>query len=253
MQPLETSVLATLCRKPDKACLTLTHLLDRVCPQHAPELTPECWYLGSTSLPLWAIAEDTGPAAERFARACDEKQVEFALISSVVVCARRFNELTEQAGSKGAVLAHGLTELLHGNRRLGEMGDRESMAIFVDKHGGRNHYAALLQHALSDGMVVAEQESMARSVYRVLGLERELRLTFQPRADAEHFCVALASMISKYLRELFMHEYNRFWQTHLPTLKPTAGYPLDARRFFTAIRPVAERLGLTESSLWRQR
>ena len=28
----------------------------------------------------------------------------------------------------------------------------------------------------------------------------------QPRADVEHFCVALASMISKYVRELMMME-----------------------------------------------
>ena len=94
---------------------------------------------------------------------------------------------------------------------------------------------------------------MARSVYRVIGLEREVRLTFQPRADAECFCVALASMVSKYLREVLMLEFNRFWQTHVPGLKATAGYPGDAIRFFEAIRPAVERLGLAEETVWRQR
>ena len=52
---------------------------------------------------------------------------------------------------------------------------------------------------------------------------RDVFVTFQPRADSEHFCVALASMASKYLRELFMLEFNRFWQEKVPGLAPTAG------------------------------
>ena len=74
-----------------------------------------------------------------------------------------------------------------------------------------------------------------------------------PRADAEHFCVALASMVSKYLREVLMLEFNRFWQGHVPGLKPTAGYPGDAARFFDAIRPAAKLLGIPEAALWRRK
>src|SRR5262249_13611948 len=123
----------------------------------------------------------------------------------------------------------------------------------VDKHGGRNTYAAMLQDALPDGLVVAREEGMARSVYGVLGLPRDVRLTFQPRADGEHFCVALASMAGKYLREVLMHEFNQFWLEQVPGLKPTAGYPGDAGRFWEAIRPAAERLGLPEAAVWRRR
>jgi hypothetical protein len=60
-------------------------------------------------------------------------------------------------------------------------------------------------------------------------------------------------MVSKYLRELLMREFNHFWQGHVPDLKPTAGYPADAARFFEAIRPAAERLGLSEAALWRKK
>src|SRR5262249_22112470 len=118
---------------------------------------------------------------------------------------------------------------------------------------GRNTYAAMLQHAFANGMVVAHEEGMSRSVYSVLGLRRDIRLTFQPRADGEHFCVALASMCSKYLPEGLMLEFNRFWQAHVPGLKATAGYPGDAARFFDAIRPAAERLGIPKGALWRRK
>jgi ribonuclease HII len=123
----------------------------------------------------------------------------------------------------------------------------------VDKHGGRNTYAPLLQNAIPDGLVVAQQEGMACSVYRVVGTARPTRFTFRPRADGEHFCVALASMVSKYLREVLMLEFNRFWQEQVPGLKPTAGYPGDAARFFEAIRPALGRLGLGEEAVWRRK
>ena len=66
----------------------------------------------------------------------------------------------------------------------------------VDKHGGRNTYAAMLQDAVPDRVVVAHEESAGRSAYSVLGAGRDVYLTFQPRADARYFGVALASMVS---------------------------------------------------------
>ena len=60
-------------------------------------------------------------------------------------------------------------------------------------------------------------------------------------------------MVSKYVRERLMEEFNRFWQERTPGLKPTAGYPGDAERFYDAIRPTAEKLGITEAALWRRK
>jgi len=36
-------------------------------------------------------------------------------------------------------------------------------------------------------------------------------------------------------------------------LKPTAGYPGDAARFYEGIRPAMERLGVQESAVWRRK
>jgi ribonuclease HII len=144
-----------------------------------------------------------------------------------------------------------LAELAQASQALED--DRESLIFYVDKHGGRNNYSAMLQHAFPDGMVLAREETLSRSVYRVTGLRRQVQLTIQPRADSEHFCVALASMVSKYVRELLMREFNDFWQAQVPGLKPTAGYPGDAARFYDEIRPVASRLGIPETTLWRRK
>ena len=60
-------------------------------------------------------------------------------------------------------------------------------------------------------------------------------------------------MAAKYLRELFMAEFNRFWVDKVPGLKPTAGYPGDSVRYMDAIRPAAEKLGIAEAAIWRKR
>jgi len=121
------------------------------------------------------------------------------------------------------------------------------------KHGGRNFYAAMVQAAFPDGWVVAEKESALESRYRVEMLDRPVTITFKPRADAESVAVALASMTAKYLREVCMKQFNRFWAKHVPGIEPTAGYPNDAKRFYTLIRPAMAKLGLSADQVWRKK
>lgn len=249
---LETGVLSTLpppCSDPTPLCLD--GLVQWLSPDLDGELTSEIWYRGTSVVPTLACAEQLRTQATRFAEACAGACVEGWVVRSVIVCPPRFNALLESSGSKGGILAHACNHLLRVQRDL--LPGADVLLFFVDKHGGRNTYAAQVQHALPDGIVFAREERAARSSYRVFGLERDVNLTFQPRADAEHFCVALASMVSKYLRELLMGEFNRFWQEQVPDLKPTAGYPGDAARFLNAIRAAAEKLGLTKAALWRQK
>jgi ribonuclease HII len=240
---LERGVLSALGRLGD----TVSDCIDKLSPDSHAELRRECWYTGTTALPVEADRDVCASHSSRFA-ACDG--LTWVPARSAVVCAERFNDLTERSGSKGGVLSHCLGELVSS---LLALNGHEPMYFTIDKHGGRNFYGPMLQERLNAGMVFAVQESAGRSVYRVLGLDHEVRLTFEPRADAGHFCVALASMVSKYVRELLMREFNAFWQQHVPNLEPTAGYPGDSRRFFKAIRKTAKQLGIAEKALWRKK
>jgi ribonuclease HII len=248
---LERGILATLWREGIPEPASLASFIEWACPDDREELRREIWYRGVQTLPVHSVPGDLGPWAARFEEACAAANVGPWHVRSVVVCPSRFNALLEEVGKKGAVLAHSLTYLLRW--QYANSTGEDALAFFIDKHGGRNTYAAMLQHALSDGAVLTGQESMALSAYRVHGLGREVRLTFQPRADATHLCVALASMTSKYLREVLMLEFNRFWQEHVPDLRPTAGYPGDAARFLSAIRTAIDKLGLCEEALWRRK
>jgi hypothetical protein len=251
LHALEVGVAATLASWPKEESITLEQLIGLVAPCHRADVRSEQWYCGSTLLPVESHCAELVSSALRFDRACEKNKVVRGLVRSVVVHASQFNVLLSQWGTKGAILGHALVELIAAN--LEALDDFEPVWFFIDKHGGRNTYTALLQHAVSDGLVIANRECMNKSVYHVLGLERQVRFTFQPRADSEHFCVAVASMISKYLREIFMMEFNRYWQERVPGLERTAGYYGDATRFYSAMRPAMLELGIAEETIWRRR
>jgi ribonuclease HII len=248
---LEHQVLVLLGRPVPTLPLKLANWLGRLCVTGLEELHGETWYTGQSLLPLAANLDHIHRDGPEFDRACVEVGVGPFLVRAVLVPTPRFNNLLGQHGSKGAILAHGFMDLLRAMVQL--LPGTDPIHIAVDKHGGRNTYTGMIQDAVPQGMVWAEQEGMQRSSYRVEGLDRCLRLVFQPRADAEHFVVALASMTAKYVRELLMDEFNRYWLGQVPGLKPTAGYPLDAIRFLEAIQAQATLLGLERAALWREK
>lgn len=123
----------------------------------------------------------------------------------------------------------------------------------VDRLGGRVYYREPLAEAFPLAEITPLEEGGARSVYRVEGLFDRMRVEFRTGGDRHELTVALASMLSKYVRELFMTLLNRFFCRHVRDLRPTAGYYVDARRFLARIEPVAARLGIAEETLVRAR
>lgn len=245
---LETSVLSILQAATATEPPSVAHLVQALHPEH--ELAGEPWYHGATALPLTTAADSIADLAGRFRAACETVDVSWTFFRCVIVCPARFNAWVEQWGSKGSVLSIGLVQLLNAVRHLQPA---EAINVTVDKHGGRNHYHASLQEAFPDGWALPLEEGMDCSSYEIRGLDRPVHLSFRPRADSGHFEVALASMISKYVREALMAEFNSFWKQHIPDLAPTAGYPGDSQRFFDAIRPALARLRIPEATMWRYR
>ncbi len=208
------------------------------------------WYADyDAPLPLaWdlpAVAELREMASREFAR----QRVELVDVSSRVVFPREFNQLTDALGTKGALLTQLTLDLIA--RALDRAGD-ESIQVGCDKHGGRSKYGPVLQQRFPDYLVEVVSETPLESVYRWGPAQRRVEVRFV--AKGERFLpVALASMASKYLRELAMLALNSFWQRQLPGLQPTAGYPVDAVRFRAEIAEVRTRLQIDDAMLWRNR
>lgn len=124
----------------------------------------------------------------------------------------------------------------------------ERAFVVGDRHGGRARYDQFLTETFDGAMVFRVSENRDVSRYRM----GESEIRFECRAE-RHFAVAAASMIAKYLRELSMRMFNDFWRTHIPEIRPTQGYPLDARRFADDVAAVRTTLGITDDDFWRCR
>jgi hypothetical protein len=126
------------------------------------------------------------------------------------------------------------------------------IAVVCDKHGGRNRYAALLAERFPEWLIEVHGEGRQRSEYRFGPPQRRVAFSFQVGAEA---CLpaALASMASKYLRELAMRALNDYWCGRVANLQPTAGYPQDARRYRAAIAAIQAELQIDDHILWRNR
>jgi hypothetical protein len=109
-----------------------------------------------------------------------------------------------------------------------------------------------LQHFFPDPWIETLLESRAESRYHWELGDARIEVAF--RQGGESFLpAALASMTAKYLRELAMKAWNSFWCARVSGLRPTAGYPLDARRFKAEIESMQRALAIDDHIVWRNR
>ncbi len=100
-------------------------------------------------------------------------------------------------------------------------------AIACDRLGGRKRYGDLLQSAWPGQPVEILEETAPACRYRC----RSTGVAFLVGGEAAEPLVAAASCIAKYARELHVLLLNRHWSGRFAWLKPTAGYPEDAKRW----------------------
>ena len=127
------------------------------------------------------------------------------------------------------------------------------LLIFCDRQGARQHYTRLRAAAFpgSSFRIMVQNDKMSHYIVKWNG--RRIEVVFSEKSDTKFMPVALASMMCKYVREMCMMQFNAFWQGEVPTVKATAGYPTDARRFLKEVDDVRQRLGISDQILIRKR
>lgn len=213
----------------------------------------------------WYRGKDVDTPVETFANVVERR-------------AEKLTEALQAAGAEVLELQGAPVEVLELNRGFRELDNKalvsfrvvggflrtlwqryrdEPVEVYVDRQGGRAHYARPLFDAVTPRSVRILEETEAVSSYELSRKAREgkgsFRVVFATECEERCLPVALASMVSKYLRELHMVLFNRFWTEHCAELRPTAGYALDARRFLGEIEPTRSRLGIDREQLVRHR
>ncbi|MHC4947378.1 MAG: ribonuclease H family protein [Planctomycetota bacterium] len=206
------------------------------------------WYGSRTPLPVGQTRDELRIATARLRRALETQGVEGPVIRCEAIHADDFNRQVEAMGNKANVnfcRAMRLADAVW--RRWGADHPR----LVVDRHGGRTQYRDELRQVFPEATIRVVAETAAVSRYRLAREDTALTISFEKEAESAHLPVALASMTAKYVRELLMLRLNRFFTTHLPRLRPTAGYVTDARRFLRDVEPVITRLGIERRELVR--
>jgi ribonuclease HII len=207
----------------------------------------EKWINPTATMPVGKdTMERVLPTATVLQRQITQKNIVIGPLRSIVVFPKHFNELADKYDSKAAVTLHAVEQLL---LHL-PCGPEDDVRIVVDRLGGRQQYQPFLQKVFPDHLVLCRGETPKSSSYQ---LTHRRTIQFRVQAEQHSFCVALASMLSKYLREVLMLHFNDFWLKQVPGLKPTAGYPGDAARFWKATAGVRQKIGVRDDDWWRKR
>jgi hypothetical protein len=216
---------------------TLRSLVEALCPSEdltAMDQAP--WFAESSSLAL-PIEEKNLSTIARYARdiaaRAGETGIVFNLPSARFITARMLNETIERLGGKGPAVREIISSLINcafaaHDRTTGAAGSSpSSLRLTVDRQGGRRYYGEWLAELLPGEPIRAFEEGPTSSKYGV----KKKEIEFMVGADDSRMEVALASMTAKYLRESAMRVFNRWWADRIDGIRPTAGYPRDAKRF----------------------
>ncbi len=242
MARLESAVLGIL-KSSGYEVRTFAELLDLVGEDDGvgdrPWVSPP-----EVDLPLCASMASIDEAAAAFERET-AGVMELKCVRSRVVTPRDYNDMVNRLGNKLHVLFSVVSELL----------ERSGFpdVVCVDRLSSTRCYAPLISRFVGAAVWV-EEESAAASWYRLfLGEGGSVRLGFVRKADTFVSPVCLASMFSKYIREVEMSCFNRFWSARVPGLAPTQGYYVDGRRFLDEIRPAMRESGIPSEWVVRSR
>ncbi len=249
---LERGVLAFL-RSHELRPAKLDELLTHVAMDDQSRLSQLLWYHdpeGGPALPSSWHDDQIGIAGSQLGRCLSQSGVKLGETRAAVIYEDRFNQIIDTTRSKAACawqfVAGHLWEVWE---RYGE----HHPWVAVDRQGGRKVYHPQLQLLFQGAQLRLLDESEDVSRYHLQLGPRQMTVSFETGSEDRHLPTALASMLAKYLREMLMVRFNRFWQAHVPQLKRTAGYVQDGRRFLAQIEQHLDRLNIDRGQLIRSR
>ena len=228
---------------------TLRALLQQTCPHAVGMLGRYPWYADEDiALPVEVTEGDLGVQRSSVQRDLAATGIRFRGAWVEVLPEGDYNDMVGRTRNKAVVLFALATRLM---QRIADAVGGRPLRIWVDRQGGRVGYGRPLMTAFQDAELEIVEESPERSSYRLNRKPAPWMIRFVQEGETHHMQIALASIYSKYVRELFMTCFNKFWGRQIPDLKPTAGYYEDGQRFLADAEHAIRRLGIDRALLVR--
>jgi ribonuclease HII len=228
---LRKTVLACLhAANPGVSLDTAAELLEALDASALSRAKAYAWYENIHHQPLGHESADISLSATVLRNALLKKDIQLLSIKSRCMDVAWFNTRVEKVRNKSRVLFTELCSLiLDALKNCPDNG--QPLQVIVDRQGGRiNYHQELLRMFPGAALTVLRQDPKMSS-YELQYAGRTLKIHFCIKADLKYLPVCLASMASKYLREVLMEAQNDWFCRLCPDLKPTAGYWEDGKRF----------------------
>jgi len=250
LKTLEESVLC-FAQALRHSCSTAGKLIDFLRPRntHHSE-NSEPWFadVPDTYLPLSTTIASLETKTATLIGTLAEASLYPVCMNACPVLTEEYNHIVALTKNKSMLLWQKCGALL---QMYWELCKGKEGFVLVDRHGGRTHYRKLLRDVFPEQACDIIREDETGSVYRISDSRQVMWVGFKAKADACALPVALASMTAKYIREIYMHAFNKYWSAKCQGIKATAGYAADAHRFLTDIERILKKEQIPRSSLVR--
>ena len=180
------------------------------CPAH---VAPQCW---SAEGEAFTAPNELVDIVARDLDRLAERGVNVVAVRSVILCAKRLNDGLDAGKNRFVLDLHAMERLVL-DLRARASGD---VLAVCGKVGGFGKYGAAFG-PLSGRLFSVLEEGRARSAYHFPGLGE---IAFVRDSDDSDLCVAMASLVGKYLREVLMAKVVRFYRGELAELPDASGY-----------------------------
>jgi len=180
------------------------------CPAH---VEAQCWSAEGEAL---TAPDELVQTVRRDLDRLADRGVEILGVRSQILCARRLNDGLDAGRSRFALDLHAMERLV---MELRDTVDDEVTAV-CGKVGGFGKYGGAFG-PLGGRLHTVVEEGRARSAYHFRGLGE---IAFVRDGDATDLCVAMASLVGKWLREALMARVVRHYRGAAPDLPDASGY-----------------------------
>ncbi len=211
--------------------------LQSLCPQTSMD---QCWKIhkhvlepSSTTNSIFKTLEDW-----------KKKGIEIVDVRTMILCAKQLNLNAEKGIHRFLMDLHAMEELILHMRWIA----KQPIQAICGKVGGLMRYPSAFAHLPTSEIRILE-ETRSKSEYEISNMGR---ISFIQDADANDPCVAMASLVGKYVREILMGRIVQFYQEMDSSIPNASGYhdPV-TRDFVNVTRLLRQKHGILDECFER--
>ncbi|MBN1787430.1 MAG: hypothetical protein JW806_03450 [Sedimentisphaerales bacterium] len=247
---LEKTVLSSLVCTDGKVPASINELINMLCPLCKARLDTYPWYNEYSNIPIEYNRDDIAIAAGALEKNLERIGSSLMTLKSFCFDVAYYNEMVQKINNKSTVLFWAVCSLID---EIIKSSQHRNYHFIIDRQGGRTKYVRQLRRMFSDMELKVIKESDTISSYEMSTSYKKVRIDFAVKADKIFLPAALASMTSKYLRQQLMSCINSYFQDKCRTLKPTAGYWTDGKRFISDLKLICPAVKYDPAQLIRCR